>query len=126
MPIVGIIFAAVMLISVLGGANFYVGRKIYQWLSIFLPHMNAKLYIAVYIALVIIMILGFVRTALPVPVVVKTILNWVNMYWAGIFAFLLMLFLVSDFAFLLGTIVKIIPQPLPSTIHSLQVCLCLC
>jgi len=117
MSVVSIVFALIIMLSIFGGANFYVARRIYGWLSIFLPQINAKIYIGAYILLIFITILGFARSVLPIPVTVKNIFSWISSYWIGIFAFLVMLFLIADLVLLLGGFVKVIPKPMPSNIR---------
>jgi len=117
MSIMRIVLTLVIMLSVMGGANFYVARRIYGWLSLLLPQINAKIYIGAYILLVLITILGFARSFLPVPVTIKNILGWISSYSIGIFAFLIMLFFVTDLVLFLGGIVKVIPQPMPSSIR---------
>jgi len=111
------ILAPVILLSILGGTNFYIARRIYQWLNIFLLNINTKIYIVIYIFIVLIMILGFMQAFLPFPLTIKKILNWISIHWMGIFLFLLMFFIIADFTLLLGSIVKIIPRPIPQIVR---------
>lgn len=112
-PIAGIIFGVIMMLSIYGGANFYIARRLYQWLNLLFPHINATLYISIYIFFALSLFLGF----MPLPSRIKTIMSWVSAHWMGIFVYLLMLFLVADLLILLGSITKVIPNPMPQNIR---------
>jgi predicted MPP superfamily phosphohydrolase len=59
------------------------------------------------------MVIGF----LPIPSVIKSIINWIGSHWMGIFIYLLLFFLAADAVLLLGKIIKIIPNPTPQNIR---------
>ncbi len=117
MNIWGMILGIAVMLSVLGGANYYVARKLYQWIGLFVTNINVKVYIGVYIFFAFSMILGFMRSLLPIPMIIKNILNWLSAFWMGIFLYLLLLFVVTDLVILLGSAVKIVPRPLPQNIR---------
>ncbi|MDX9871056.1 MAG: metallophosphoesterase [Clostridia bacterium] len=111
MSIAGIIFVVIVIVSFYGGANFYIGRGMYQWLSLLFPHINARIFAGAYMFFALSLIIGF----LPLPAAVKRILSWLGAHWMGIFVYLLMLFLVADLVIFLGSILKIIPSPAPQS-----------
>ncbi len=113
MPIARIIFGVIMMLSVYGGLNFYIARRLYQWLNLLFAHINVTIYIVIYIFLVLSMFLGF----MPLVSGIKRIISWISAHWMGIFAYLLMLFLVADLLVLLGSITKVIPSPVPQGIR---------
>ena len=117
MSIATMILAPIIMLSILGGTNFYIGRRLYQWLNIILPNINSKIYWGIYISIAVIMILGFIQAFLPIPLLIKKILSWISIHWMGIFLFLLMFFIIADFTLLLGSIVKIIPRPIPQIVR---------
>ena len=117
MSIMGIMSALVIILAIFGGANYYVARRIYGWLNIFLQHINVKIYSGVYIFLVLITLFGLARSFVPIPMTIKNMLSWISSYWLGIFVFLLMLFIITDVALFFGSTVKIIPKPIPSNIR---------
>jgi len=120
MPIVGMIFASLIILLVQVSANFFVARNVYLWLGLFLPRINPLVYFGAYLFLVVIVILGFARSALPIPSVIKNILGWISSYLIGIFIYLLMLFFIADLVLFLGSITKIIPQPWPTSVQFIK------
>lgn len=108
-----IIFSIIFVLAFYGGMNYYIGRRIFQGLSLFFPHINTKIYSGVSIFIALSVLVG----VLPLPSGIKGALSWIGAYWMGIFIYLAMLFLVADSAILLGSIVKIIPKPIPQSIH---------
>ncbi len=113
MSIAGAIFGVVLIVSVYGGANFYIGSRILQWLSLLFPHINARIFAGVYIFFALSLIIAY----LPLPSVIKGIMSWISAHWIGIFVYLLILFPAADLVILLGGIGKIIPSPLPQSIR---------
>lgn len=109
MSLVGMVSGFIFVLVFYGGTNFYIARKIFQWLSLLFPHINGTIYAGIYLFLTLSLIIGL----LPLPSGIKGIMNWIGSYWMGIFIYLLMLFLVADLVILLGSIVKIIPNPMP-------------
>ena len=105
----GIIFGVIFIIFFYGGTNFYIGRRIFLWLSMLFPNINGTIYAGIYLFIALSLIIGY----MPLPSIIKETMRWIGAYWMGIFVYLLLLFLVSDLVLLLGTIVKIIPNPMP-------------
>jgi predicted MPP superfamily phosphohydrolase len=110
---VGMIVGVIIIFSIYGSANYYIARKIYQWLSLVFPYINTKLYISIYIFIAISMILVF----LPLPPSVKNVISWISAHWMGIFIYLLMFILLANLVILIGSMVKIIPSPMPQSIR---------
>jgi len=98
--------------SLYGGANYYVGKKIYQGLSYFSRNINVKIYTIVF-ALIALSV--FIAT-LPMPLETKRIISWVSYHWMGVFVYLLLFFLLSDLVLFLGKLLKIITAPTPENI----------
>lgn len=113
MSIVGAIFGIIFILSFYGGTNYYIGRRIFQGLSLLFPHMNAQMYASIFIFIALSVIVGI----LPLPSGIKGIMSWIGSHWMGIFVYLLMLFLVADLVIILGSIVKVIPNPMPQSIR---------
>lgn len=91
MSFISVIGGIVMMLVVFGGANYYVGRRLYQWTCV-IPagessflHISLPIYASVYVVVMLVMVLGFARSMLPVPATVKTVLGWVGSYGMGIF-----------------------------------------
>ncbi|MCM3745382.1 metallophosphoesterase [Sporosarcina luteola] len=109
----GLIFGATIIIAIYGSANYYIASKIYQWLRLFFPSVNLKLFASVYIFIAFSMILAF----LPLPSSVNNLVSWLSAYWMGIFVYLFLFILMVHLIILIGTMVKIIPTPLPQKFH---------
>lgn len=108
----GIVFFIIFVFSLYGGANYYVGKKIYQGLSYFSRNINVKIYTIVF-ALIALSV--FIAT-LPMPLETKRIISWVSYHWMGVFVYLLLFFLLSDLVLFLGKLLKIITAPTPENI----------
>ncbi|WP_315115292.1 metallophosphoesterase [uncultured Clostridium sp.] len=113
MSIGGMVLGFIFLVSFYGGMNFYIGRRIFQGLTFLFPHINGLIYASVYIFIALSLILGY----LPLPSSIKGVMSWIGSHWMGIFVYLLMLFLVADLLILLGSIIKIIPNPIAQSIR---------
>ena len=116
MSIAAMIIVITIILSIVGSTNYYVARRLYQWLSIFITQTNAKIFAALYLFLTMLMILGFIRSFLPIPSVIKSILNWISSYWMGISLYLFMFILLADVVLLIGGLIKIIPKPIPQNV----------
>jgi predicted MPP superfamily phosphohydrolase len=112
MSVVGMIFGVLVMLSIMGGVNFYVARRLYQWLHLLLPHLNPKIFASIYIFLAVALILGF----LPIPTAFKSILSWIGLVFYGFFMYLLIFTLATDFVMLIGGLIKIIPSPIPQSV----------
>lgn len=112
MNIWGMILGIAFMVSFYGGTNFYIGRRIFQCLRFLFPHINGAAYAVIYIFFALSLIIGY----LPLPSGIKGVMSWIGSLWMGIFIYLLMLFLVADLIILLGTIVRVIPRPMPQVI----------
>lgn len=119
MSFISVIGGIVMMLAVFGGANYYVGRRLYRWMcviptgeSAFL-HISIPVSVGVYVAIVLLMVLGFARSMLPVPATVKNALGWVGSYGMGVFIYLFLYFLAADVLMLLGRLFRLVPSPVP-------------
>jgi predicted MPP superfamily phosphohydrolase len=113
MPIVRIIFGIIIMLLFYGGPNFYIARRLFQWINLFSPQINLKVYAVFYLFAALSVIIGF----FPIPSVIKSIINWIGSHWMGIFIYLFLFFLAADAVLLLGKITKIIPNPTPQNIR---------
>lgn len=96
-----------------GGTSFYVGRRIFQWLSILFLNINVKIYICIFLLLTSSIIIA----RLPIYNWIKVIMSGISSYVLGIFLYLLMFFLLADFVLFLGRILNIILSPMPQSIR---------
>jgi len=108
-----IIFAIIFILFFYGATNYYIGVRIFQGLSFLFPHMNAKIYAGIFVFIA----LSLIVAIMPLPSGIKRIMSWVGSHWMGIFVYLLMFFLMADLVILFGSIVNIIPNPIPQSIR---------
>ena len=109
----GFIFAVIIMFSFYTGTNIYIAKKAFQWITLFIPGLSGKIFIAVYVFFALSMFLGFS----PIPTDIKRIINWIGSHWMGIYLYLLMLIPLADIILLLGRLLKIVPKPVPKNIH---------
>ena len=108
-----IIIAFLIIFTIYGSANYYIARKVYQWISLLFPYINTNLYIGIYIFIAFSIILAF----LPIPSGIKYIISWISAHWMGVFIYLLIFLLMADLIILLSSMLKIIPSPVPQHIR---------
>jgi len=108
-----IIFAVIIMFTFFTGTNYYTARKIYQWLGLFITHINIKVYAGIYI----LFLLSMLSVFLPISSGVKRIISYVSSLWMGIYIYLLLFFFIVDMIVLLGCLAKVIPAPVPQRIR---------
>ncbi|TKC18825.1 metallophosphoesterase [Robertmurraya kyonggiensis] len=113
MSTVGMVLGIILMLSLYGGMNFFIGRRIFQFLRFPFPHLNGKVFAGIYIVLALSLMIGI----LPLPPEIKAIMSWIGSYWMGIFVYLLILLLVAELVILLGRLIKVIPRPIPKSIR---------
>lgn len=117
MSVIGLIFGMLVLLIVFGGSNYYITHRIWQAVETVRPDANRKIKTGVFVILVLLLVVGFVRSMLPLPGSVKNVIGAVSMYWMGIFVYLLLFFVIGDIVLFLGRVAKLIPAPLPSKVR---------
>ena len=108
MSIGRIIFAAIAFIGVFGGMNIYVGRRLFQTLAFHLPNINARIFAGLYIVVAT----SFILARLPLPSVIRGIMNSIGSIWMGVWVYLMVFFILTDIIILIGSAAKIIPPGL--------------
>ena len=108
-----IIFSVIIMLSLYAGTNFYIAAKLYRWLNLLFFNINWKEFAVVYIFIALSMVFYFT----PIPLGLKRIMSWISAYWMGIFAYLFIFFLLADIVVLSGSLLKIIPFPVPQNIR---------
>ena len=106
------VFFVTIILLVYGGANVYIARRLYQWFNLLFQNINSTIYACIFIVIALSIVLGFS----PVHSGVKKVINWISAYWMGIFVYLLIFCLAADCVVLLGSLVKIIPKPIPPSV----------
>lgn len=113
MNIAGFIFGVILILSVYGGVNYYIGRGLFQWLSLLFPYINGRVYAGIYLFFALSLILGF----LPISASLKKIMSWIGAHWMGVFVYLFIFFMVADLVIIFGSIFKVIPSPVPQSVR---------
>ncbi|MBQ4577680.1 MAG: metallophosphoesterase [Clostridia bacterium] len=92
------------------GTHYYIARHLCAWLRQFLPGVPAFFTAVLWAVLTAVMVLGFLRSMLPVSDGIKRFLRVAGSYWMGIFVYLLLFFLLADLAVLLLNLVHPLPR----------------
>jgi hypothetical protein len=98
---------------VYGGANLYIGHRLYRGLVLVLPALNPWVFACVYGAIA----LCFVLSSVPLPAVISGALTWFSAYWMGIFVYLFLCFAVTDVLLWMGSLIRLIPSPIPAAVR---------
>lgn len=95
--------AAIMIIVMLtlfGGANYYLAHRVCRCIRFFFPNFRIIIPIIVFAALTVVMFLSVAR---PFGGTLQRIVSTVGSYWMGIFVYLLLFFLFADLVvFIIG------------------------
>ena len=107
-----IVFISIFTI-IYSGTNFYIGKRLYEGISLVFPHINSAVYVGIYVLIALSLYIGIT----PVPVPIRRLFFWISAYWIGISVYLLMFFLAGDIILFFGTLANAVPAPLPHTIR---------
>lgn len=117
--IIGCIF--IIIISVIGGANYYVARRIYQCIKFFLPNVRFFVCIIFFAIMTLIMVLGFANSFLPIGPKIARFLDGVGSYWMGIFMYLLIFVILSDVVLLVLRLFKVLKWSITADVRMISV-----
>lgn len=117
LTIIGVAIGIIIMLIALGSVNYYVALRLYQGINFIFPQINAKVYIGIFIFITLTMILGFARSLLQIPMAIKNILGLISSYWMGILIYMLLFFIIADLALVFGSMIKVIPNPMPKSIR---------
>ena len=110
----GGIIGIFLLLSLLGGACYYLALRLYQGFACFFPEMRFWPIVVIVGAVVVLLVLGFVRGWMPLPQGVKHMLGWAGGYGMGICMYLLLFTAAADLLLLAPKLMK-----LSFTVHPL-------
>jgi hypothetical protein len=113
MNILVIIFGFAVVLLVYGGANYYIGRRLYRGLKYVVPAARGWLFALVYGLVALTLVLSF----LPLPGAVRHGAAWIGAYWMGIFVYLFLSVLAADVLLLIGKWIRLIPSPIPAAVR---------
>lgn len=99
----------VVLTALLGGICYYLATRAQRALSFLFPHIPFWVYLVVFICLILLLLLGFVRSFLPISSGVKGVLGAISFYCMGIFLYFLLFVLLADLILWIASIAKLIP-----------------
>lgn len=95
--------------AVLGGTNAYIALRLWQWLRCMRPGLSWAWGAGLFVCLLGLLVLGFVRSRLPVGPDAKYVLNVLGSVWMGVFIYLFLFLLSGDALRLLGRLLGLIP-----------------
>lgn len=101
-----------VVLSVLSGTSWYLARRLHQGLSAVLTGLRFWPVLTVICAIVLLLVLGFSRSMLPLSGAVKHILGVVSSGCMGFFLYLLLFTVAADLLLLIPRLLK-----LPFTLH---------
>lgn len=101
------IIMPVFLLSALAGTGYYLSYKIYSGIASFFPKIRLWPVLVLVFLLMLVMILGFARALIPMPVELKQLLGTVSGYCMGFFLYLLLFMLAADLILLLPRLLKL-------------------
>lgn len=93
-------FVFLIILLMLFGITWFIARSLHSGLSVVVPKVKRWHVLTAVAALNGVMLVGFMRSMLPLPAAVKVVFGTVGMYWMG-FAVYLLLFLLLAQAVLL-------------------------
>lgn len=85
-----------MFFAVLGGANAYIALRLWQWARCSRPALSPLWGAGLFVCLLGLLLLGFLRSRLPVGPEVKYALNAAGSVWMGVFVYLFLFLLLGD------------------------------
>jgi len=101
MPTIAII--AIILLTVI---NFYIANRLSKGLKLFLPFFGFLTYFIILSIASLLLILGFVRSMLPLPTFIKHPLGTLSSYYMGVIVYLLIYILIADLLLLTVRIIR--------------------
>jgi len=108
-----ILITFLVVLAVYGGANFYIGHRLYRGLKLLIPRLGAWAVAVAYGAVALSLVLMF----FPLPRALDDILFWFGSYWMGVFVYLFLSFLAVDLILLVGRLVRLVPSPAPKAVR---------
>ncbi len=102
----GFLFVA-LLVSALAGTSYYISLRLFQGVSSFFEGVRFWQVLTVVGVLVIILILGFARSMIPLPKSLGNIVGIVGAICMGFFLYLLLYTIAADLVFIVPKIMKL-------------------
>ena len=106
---------ALVMTALLGGVTVYFACRTAQCVQYVFPRFPFAASLAVFVLLTAVLVLGFMRSMLPIGAGVKNVLRLASAYWMGACVYLLLFLLAGDAVLLLGRLLRLIPKPMPQS-----------
>ena len=101
------IFVILIVLSILFGLSIYIAHRIYVGVSSFASNVKFWPFLLTFAVLALVMLLGFAKSMMPLPVWLKNILGTVGLCYMGIFVYLLLYTLLADIVMILPQVLKL-------------------
>lgn len=110
-----------VLLVILSGINFYIAHRLARGLKLLLPWLGTGLVFAILTALILLTLLGFTRSMLPLGAELKKLLGIFFAWWLGAFVYLALYTLCTEPLWLAGKLIKGIAADRVALIRSLGI-----
>ncbi|OAB40452.1 serine/threonine protein phosphatase [Paenibacillus antarcticus] len=112
------IFVFLLILAFYGVTNYYIGNKLFKWFQHLFPKINRIVFGIIYSLFALTTIINFV---LPSSTIVinsnlVNVIGQIGEYWMGIYFYMLLLLIIMDIILFIGSIIKLIPAPVPKSI----------
>ncbi len=87
---------ALVMVALLGGATYYIARRLHGGLRVWFPRLPFAAVLSVLGLLTLVLVAGFFRSMLPLGAGFKRVLGVFSAYWMGAFIYLLLYTLAVD------------------------------
>ena len=101
------VLVIVVMLSLLAGATYYLSHRFYGGLVAFFPTVKFWPVLLVFSVLMLLVILGFAHSMLPLPKEVNHIIGIIGNYCMGIVLYLLVFTLITDLVFIIPRLLKL-------------------
>ena len=101
------IFVFFIVLGILSGTSYYIAHRAYSGIASFFPNFRFWPLLTVLMVLALIMLLGFAKSMMPLPVWLKNFLGTVGLCYMGIFVYLLLYTLLADIVMILPQVLKL-------------------
>ena len=103
----GFLIAVLVLLIIFGGASYYIAYRVYQGIASFAPIVRFWPVLAVFLFLMVVMVLGFGQTMLPLPEAGKHVVSLIGFCYMGIFVYLLLFTVAADLVTAISRLMKL-------------------
>ncbi len=98
------IIAVLFILTIYFFVNYYIGKRIFQFVKHFFPKLNSTIFIIVFVIIALPLVLGYC----PLPNNFRNIMITIGGYYMGIFVYLFLFFALGDLIIWLGKVTKLV------------------